>query len=213
MSHIKGVLLDLDGTLIDAFAPIIHAMSETLKAFELPPMSDEAIRRHTGRGDCSMTALFGDNKEAAGEYFVTIHDQTYLNDIKTLSGSESLLKWLATIGLPVAVVTSKGQHRAEAQLTKLGWMDFFHCIIGKIDGRASKPSPEPLLLACSQMNLNANEVVMIGDGEADMKAAKRAGCMGIGLTHSFSTKELMNEGADICFESLDEVLLWMKESA
>lgn len=209
-TNIKGVLLDLDGTLIDAFAPIFHAMSETLKKFELPTMSEHDIRRHTGRGDCSMTTLFGDQKQVATEHFAMIHDQTYLDDIQPLSGSEALILWLVTQGVPMAVVTSKGQHRAEAQLSKLGWAQYFSCIIGKIEGRASKPSPEPLLLACQQMDLNINDVVMIGDGEADMKAAQRAGCLALGLTHSFSDKELMDYGADECFQSLDEVLLWLK---
>jgi len=112
----------------------------------------------------------------------------------------------------VAVVTSKGQSRAEAQLTKLGWMDYFESIIGKVEGRASKPSPEPLLLACSQMDINAKDVVMIGDGEADMKAAKLAGCLALGLTHSFSAQELRGHGADACFESLEGVLTWLKGS-
>lgn len=209
-THIKGILLDLDGTLIDAFAPIFHAMSETLKKFELPAMSEHDIRRHTGRGDCSMTALFGDKKAMATEHFAMVHDQTYLDDIQPLLGAETLILWLVRQKLPMAVVTSKGQHRAEAQLSKLGWTQYFSCIIGKIEGRASKPSPEPLLLACKQMGLSINDVVMIGDGEADMKAAQRAGCLALGLTHSFSNEELMNYGADECFESLDEVLEWLK---
>ncbi|MDX8387106.1 MAG: HAD family hydrolase [Ghiorsea sp.] len=209
-TKLNGVLLDLDGTLIDAFAPIIHAMQETLKAFELPAMTDEAIRRHTGRGDCSMIALFGEQKEAASEHFVTIHDQTYLNDIKPLQGAQALLIWLKEHGVPTAVVTSKGQHRAEAQLTKLGWMPYFECIIGKVEGRASKPNPEPLLLACDAMNLPVDKVLMVGDGEADMKAAQRAGCLALGLTHSFSNDELVKSGADVCFQSLDHVLEYLK---
>jgi len=206
----KGVLLDLDGTLIDAFAPIIHAMRETLQYFELPAMSDAAIRRHTGRGDCSMTALFGDKKEQAAQYFIQVHDQTYLNDIQIMQGAEALMQWLQDKHIPMAVVTSKGQYRAEAQLEKLGWLPYFSCVIGKLEGRASKPDPEPLLLACEQMHLNIQDVIMVGDGEADMKAASRAGCIGIGLTHSFSEDELIQAGANHCFSSLDEVLLWMK---
>ncbi|MCF6208512.1 MAG: HAD family hydrolase, partial [Ghiorsea sp.] len=147
----KGVLLDLDGTLIDAFTPIIQAMRETLQHFSLPAMSDDAIRRHTGRGDCSMTALFGDKKEQAAQYFIQVHDQTYLNDIQIMQGAAVLLQWLQDNNIPMAVVTSKGQHRAEAQLEKLGWLTYFECIIGKLEGRASKPSPEPLLLACNKM--------------------------------------------------------------
>lgn len=206
----EGVLLDLDGTLIDAFAPIIHAMRETLQHFELPAMSDDAIRRHTGRGDCSMTALFGDKKEQAAEYFIQVHDQTYLNDIQIMPGAEALMQWLQDKNIPMAVVTSKGQHRAEAQLDKLGWLPYFSCIIGKLEGRASKPDPGPLLLACEQMGLNIQDAIMVGDGEADMKSAYRAGCVGIGLTHSFLEGELLQAGAKRCFTSLGDVLLWLQ---
>jgi len=207
---IQGVLLDLDGTLIDAFKPIILAMRSTLQAFNLPELTDLEIRRHTGQGDCSMTALFGDKKQAASEHFIQVHDQNYLNDIQVLDGAEALISWLKIQGLPMAVVTSKGQHRAEAQLEKLGWMQHFHSVIGKLEGRASKPNPEPLLLACKTMGCLPQHVVMIGDGEADMKAAKRAGCQAVGLTHSFLEHELKSCGADVCFTSLTEVLSWLQ---
>jgi len=70
------------------------------------------------------------------------------------------------------------------------------------------------LLACSQMDLQVDlqvdDVVMIGDGEADVQAAQRAGCVGIGVTHSFSAEELKEAGAEYCFASLDEVLPWLQ---
>ncbi|HIP07159.1 MAG TPA: HAD family hydrolase [Mariprofundaceae bacterium] len=212
MSKLKfeAVLLDLDGTLVDAFTPIIAAMQQTLQAFDLPMMSDNAIRRHTGRGDCSMTALFGDAKEDATRFFIEVHDQTYLNDIQPMPGSEVLLDYCKQINMPMAVVTSKGQHRAEAQLDMLGWLPYFDSIIGKLDGRASKPNPEPLLLACADLSVNPERAVMIGDGEADVKAAARAGCLSIGLTHSFTEEELKKSGASVCFKSLNEALEWLK---
>ncbi len=208
--HYQGVLLDLDGTLIDAFQPIIAAMRQTLAEFGLEPMSDEAIKRHTGRGDCSMTALFGEQKEAAVARFIEIHDLTYLRDMHAMPGAEALLRYLRRRGIPIAVVTSKGQHRAEAQIEALGWQQYFAAVVGKMDGRASKPSPEPLLAACDAMACSAEQVLMIGDGEADMKAAARAGCFAVGLTHSFSREELEESGANICFNSLNKVLEWLR---
>ncbi|MDQ6989672.1 MAG: HAD family hydrolase [Mariprofundaceae bacterium] len=212
-TQLQGVLLDLDGTLINAFPPIIRAMSKTLAEYGLPAMSEQAIRRHTGRGDCSMAALFGEHKAAASQRFVAIHDETYLDDIQPLSGATALMAWLNKQGIPMAVVTSKGQHRAEAQLEKLGWLADFSCVIGKLEGRAAKPNPEPLLLACAAMEdgLNIHDVLMIGDGEADMQAASRAGCAGWGLTSSFSAEELEKAGAKACFASLDEVLLCLQK--
>ncbi len=207
---VQAVLLDLDGTLIDAFAPIVRAMRKTLAAFDLPPMSDLAIRRHTGRGDCSMRALFGDKQDQAAAYFVQVHDETYLDDITPMPGALDLLRWLKAQAIPTAVVTSKGQHRAEAQLEKLGWTHYFHGIVGKVEGRASKPDPEPLLLACKGLRVDISGAVMVGDGEADMKAAKRAGCIGLGLTHAFDEAELQAAGASHCFASLTEVLVWLQ---
>jgi len=209
-NDIKAVLLDLDGTLIDAFKPIVGAMQQTLAEFGLPEMSEHQIRRHTGQGDCSMIALFGERKEEAAKRFIEIHDLTYLDDIKVMDGAEELLQYLASRSMPAAVVTSKGQHRAETQLDVLGWSNYFQSIVGKMDGRASKPSPEPLLLACKNLGMNIQTVVMVGDGEADMKAASRAGCLGIGLTHSFSEEELKGHGATICFKGLKEVKDWLK---
>jgi phosphoglycolate phosphatase-like HAD superfamily hydrolase len=208
--HYQGVLLDLDGTLIDAFKPIIAAMRQTLAEFGLAPMSDEAIKRHTGRGDCSMTALFGDKKDAAVQRFIEIHDLTYLQDIQIMPGAEVLLDFLYEKGIPMAVVTSKGQHRAEAQIEELGWHKYFTSIVGKLEGRASKPSPEPVCIACKAIGISPQQAMMIGDGEADMKAATRAGCFAVGLTHSFSQEELKENGASICFKSLNEVYQWLK---
>jgi len=209
---IKAVLFDLDGTLIDAFTPIVFAMQQTLKFYELPAMTDAAIRRHTGRGDCSMTDLFGDNKEDATKHFLAIHDEIYLNDIGVLDDVSDVLDFLDTKLMPMGIVTSKGQHRAEAQLTQLGWLSRFGTIIGKLEGRAAKPNPEPIYLACTDLQVDVASVVFIGDGEADMKAAFRAGCFGIGITSSFSDEELLAAGASLCFANMEEVLVWLKST-
>ena len=52
---------------------------------------------------------------------------------------------------------------------------------------------------------------MVGDGTADMKAAKRAGILPLGLTHSFTAAELTEVGATRCFTSLHEVHAWLQQ--
>jgi len=209
MANIQAVLLDLDGTLIDAFAPIVRAMNQTLFELGLPQLSELEIRRHTGKGDCSMSALFGEQKEAAGKRFVEIHDEDYFTGITPLLGAAEMLAFLQQNNIPTAIVTSKGQNRAEQQIHHLGWQDKVHSIVGKIDGRASKPDPEPLLFASKNLQIDIQSCVMIGDGIADMQAAKRASCSGIGLTHSFSDSELKEAGASMTFSSLNKVQTWL----
>jgi len=211
MGHnIQAVLLDMDGTLVDAFAPIVRAMNQTLQEFGLAQMSDADIRRHTGKGDCSMTALFGEQKEAAGKRFLEIHDEDYFTGIFPLAGATELLNWLQDKHIPVAIVTSKGQHRAEEQLAHLGWSNKVHTVVGKLDGRANKPDPESLFIACDTLQTKPENTVMVGDGIADVKAATRAGSVGIGITVSFSSDELHEAGAIQTFPTLLEVHTWLK---
>lgn len=209
---IKGVLLDMDGTLVDAFPPIIRALNQTFSEFGLPQMTAQEVKRHTGRGDCGMKALFGEHREAAGARFLEIHDEDYLQRITPLQGAETLLLWLQDNALPCAIVTSKSQSRAEAQLDVLGWSDLVQTVIGKIEGRPEKPDPAPLWLACERLGTAATECVMVGDGVADMQAATRAGSRALGLCDGFSAVELTEAGADFCFDSLTGVHAWLRKN-
>ncbi|MFQ5519220.1 MAG: HAD family hydrolase, partial [Mariprofundus sp.] len=165
---IKAVLLDMDGTIVDAFPPIIRALNQTFSEYGLPQMTAQEVKRHTGRGDCSMISLFGERREEAGVRFLEIHDEDYLDHITPLDGAEKLFDWLKSQRIPAAIVTSKSQMRAEAQLEALGWSHYFDVVIGKVAGRAEKPDPAPVLLACESLALNADDTVMIGDGIADI---------------------------------------------
>ncbi|ATX79893.1 phosphoglycolate phosphatase/sugar-phosphatase [Mariprofundus aestuarium] len=209
MNKIEAVLLDMDGTIVDAFPPIIRALNQTFVEYGLPQMTAQEVKRHTGRGDCSMISLFGDRREEAGKRFLEIHDEDYLDHINPLAGAESLFQWLNEQGIPCAIVTSKSQSRAEAQFEALGWSHHVEVIIGKIDGRPEKPDPTPVLLACEALKIKPERSVMIGDGIADMKAASRAGSRGLGLCDSFSIAELTEAGASRCFNSLSEIHQWL----
>jgi len=207
---IKAVLLDMDGTIVDAFPPIIRALNQTFIEYGLPQMSAKEVKRHTGKGDCSMKALFGDRREEAAARFLEIHDEDYLEQIKPLTGAETLFRWLQDNSIPTAIVTSKSQMRAEAQLDALNWTKYFGAVIGKMDGRPEKPDPGPVLLACQELNIDPQYTVMVGDGIADMKSATRAGSRALGLCDAFSAEELTKVGASRCFDSLTEVHTWLK---
>ena len=209
-SPIRVVLFDLDGTLLDAFPPIISALNQTLKEFGKPEMTPEAIKRHTGHGGGGIRPLFPDHVEQAGKRFLELHDAIYLKQVQGIEGADALLAFLQEKSIPMAVVTSKGQHRAEAQIELLGWQGYFQAVIGKLDGRAEKPSPIPLQMACHAIGCSTAESLMIGDGIGDMQAGRSAGSFSIGITDSFSKKELEDSGASICFKTLNEVHQWLR---
>ncbi len=207
---VKAVCLDMDGTIVDTFPPIIRALNQTFREFNLPEMTSDEVKRHTGRGDCSMKALFGKRREEASIRFLEIHDEDYLQQIKPLPGARELLDWLQGKNIPCAIVTSKSQSRAEAQLHVLGWDTLIDEVIGKINGRPEKPDPAPVRLACSAMRVKPEDTIMVGDGVADMTAALRAGSRGLGMCDAFSAAELTEAGAVSCFDSLTEVQAWIQ---
>lgn len=207
---IRGILLDMDGTIVDAFPPIIRALNQTFAEYGLPQMTAQEVKRHTGRGDCSMISLFGERRHEAGKRFLEIHDEDYLQHITPIKGAEEILRWLLDHDIPSAIVTSKSQSRAEAQIEALGWNHYIRAIIGKIDGRPEKPDPTPVLLGCEALGIEPGEALMIGDGIADMKAGSRAGCTAVGVCDSFSAAELGEAGATHCFNSMSEVYAWLK---
>jgi len=213
MSHsdapVRAVLLDMDGTLVDAFGPIITALNRTLADFSLPQMSDNEVRRHTGRGECSMISLFGEHREAASARFQQYHDER-LFDVQPMQGSAELLDWLADNNIACGIVTSKSQSRADKQLAHLGWSNKLDVVVGLCDGRRQKPDPHTVHLACESLNIQPAACIMVGDGIADMKSALRAAVLPIGLTHSFSSEELYEVGAKECFSSLTEVQTWLQ---
>lgn len=210
MMPIRAVLLDMDGTLVDAFPPIVHALNTTLREFGLEEMTELEVRRHTGRGQLGIHELFGDRHAEASARFLELHDAEYLRLVTPMDGALPLLQWLQGRALGTAVVTSKGQHRAEAQIDVLGWSAYLPVIIGKLDGYAGKPDPAPVLRACKALDVSPEHTVMIGDGVADMTAAAGAGSRGIGLYGAFSRQELEEAGATSCFSSLNEVLQWLQ---
>jgi len=206
---IRAVLLDMDGTLVDAFRPIITALNQALHDFDLPQMSDDEVRRHTGRGECSMISLFGEYREQAAVRFLEYHDE-HLFDVKPMPGALELLDWLAANGIASAIVTSKSQLRADKQLEFLGWSNKLDAVIGLCEGRRQKPDPHTLQLAGEALAVSPEQSIMVGDGTADIKSAVRAGILPVGLTHSFSADELLEVGASECFNCLEDVQTWLQ---
>jgi len=206
---IQGVLLDLDGTLIDGFSPIVAALNQTREEFGMQPLPHLEIQRHTGRGGGSVEAMFGKAWREAQPRFLELHDRVFLSQTSPMPGAEELLDFLVVNGLVAGIVTNKGQERAETQLQHLGWHGKLAVVVGYVPGKPSKPSPKPVKLACKLMQIDVRRSLFIGDGPADMQAASRAGSLPIGIADSFSEEELRESGAALCFANLMDIQAWM----
>ncbi len=209
---VRALLLDLDGTLIEAFRPIVRAVNAALAALGEPPLPEDDIRRRTGRGGGDIRALFGARADEAMRVFYEEHD-AHLLEVAAAPGAFELLDDARARGWKIAVVTSKTEPRARAQLAHLGLASRLDALVGFVPGRAQKPDPEPVRLACAALGVAPAEAVMLGDGVADMQAAARAGALPLGLAGAYTARELAQAGAAACVADLFEARRWLARHA
>ena len=90
------------------------------------------------------------------------------------------LRYLKQKDYKIGIATTDTLTATVAGLKKTGIFDFFD-YLGT--GEESKPKPETFLADkfCSQCDLKANEILIVGDSQNDMRFAENAGAYFIGI--------------------------------
>jgi phosphoglycolate phosphatase len=226
---LRGVLFDLDGTLLDTAEDIAKALNCALAEIHLGSLATADVRNMIGGGApilidralarLGATAKTGNHADSGGavsvdkakllQRFDFHYERAHrlkLSSSRAYPGAAEALRELHEQGLKLAVVTNKGRHMAVELLDELGlgkWLDF---VVGGGCSGHRKPRPEPLLFACTALQLNPNEVLMVGDSINDVTAARAAGiavvCVPYGYNEGADPREL---SCDAFIESLAEL--------
>ena len=90
-------------------------------------------------------------------------------------------------------------------------LDMFETIITSEDASQPKPSPEMVLKACKKLGLKPAETYYLGDSEADILAAKAAGCIPIGIMSGSTDRATLKKlGAKEVYSSVTAFALKFK---
>jgi len=190
------IVFDLDGTLVHSAPDLAYAANTCLAEYEATPLSVNDVAKMIGNG-MPMTlrrALLASNitlSEAAFagclERFFDIYADNLMRETALYPGVMDLLQNLNVQGFRLAMCTNKKQDFAENLAQGLGLSGHFHAIIGSVDGRARKPSPEPLLLALDLSEGQRGRAVMVGDSRADAECAEAAGVPCVLVDYGYTT--------------------------
>jgi phosphoglycolate phosphatase len=194
-----GVLWDLDGTLVDSATDIAAAMDRSLVAMGLPPLGEPRIRGFIGEG---ARRLVDRSVAAAGGVLSEAHVATFLREYRAApvvatriyAGIVALLERIAA---PSAITTNKPEDLSREILSRLDLARFFPVVLGGDSLPTRKPDPEMLRVA--RERLGVTTAVLVGDGPADVGAAKAAGIPLIGVGWGITSPE----GADVCVASVE----------
>jgi HAD superfamily hydrolase (TIGR01509 family) len=170
-AQVRGVIFDLDGTLIDIHIPF-HIFRERLG---IPDEGDIlAFINNLPQSKQLEANRFIDEVEFAG-----------IAESKPVSGLVETLAFLEEQGLPFAVVTRGSNQRSRALLDHHGIKP--GVLIGR-DDAPPKPSPEPIHKAAGLMGLRAEELLLVGDYFYDIEAGNQAGCTTVLLKRPWKKK-------------------------
>jgi len=205
-----GLLLDVDGTLVDTNYLHTLAWSRALVDIgEWAPMN--AIHRLVGMGgDQLVSHLLGVEKDGAQDAWRTHYDEL-AGDVRAFPFAKEFVHRLRDIGLVVALATSSPADLLERAMHKIGIEGAVDATTSADDVTSSKPDPAVFVTAMHIASIDPQHALAVGDSVWDVRAARAAGvgCVAV-ESGGFSRHELSEEGAIAVYRDVEDLFhrLW-----
>lgn len=187
---LRGMLFDLDGTLLDS-APDLHAaLQRQCREEGWPAPSFQRVREAVSRGTHAMLrAAFPGADAAAIEArvprFLALYAQALSVHTRTFAGIDALLATLDARGLVWGVVTNKPVGLARPLLEELGLAARAACLVGGDSLPVKKPDPAPVRHACRLAGIDPAASVFVGDDARDVQAGNAAGAYSVAVSWGY----------------------------
>jgi HAD superfamily hydrolase (TIGR01509 family) len=216
--HTPALLFDLDGTLIDSVYQHVLAWHEALEDLGLS-LAVWRIHRRIGMSGGLLVQALGREigqrltseqaqelqKRHAAAY------ERYQSAIQPLPGARELLQQLSRDNIPYAIATSGRPEGARSALERLGVRPEIP-VITRQEVQRAKPDPDLFLAAAQRLNVPVTRAMVVGDSVWDLLAARRAGCLGIGLlSGGYGKEELEQVGAYRVYQDPADLLNHLDE--
>jgi len=184
-AHFEAIAFDLDGTLVDSAPDIAHALDAGLRQERLQGFDLATVRGWIGDGPDALIARALESQGMATADPALRARLRAAFDAATLAapldrglvydGIAALLARLKPL-VPLVVVTNKPSALARAVLAAAGLLPNFSNVYGADTPALRKPAPGMLQAAALQLGIAPRDLLMVGDGPADLAAARSAGC-------------------------------------
>jgi HAD superfamily hydrolase (TIGR01509 family) len=211
MNRIKGVIFDLDGTLIDSLETYRMAFNHTVNRYNLKPidirqMADFlnqflSLEQLLAQIYPSLTSVDIDNfRLEMKNKFIALSE----HNITLKPHAREVLISLKNKGLKTGVATGR-MSRGDSKWRELKNLGIDHLIDTVVTAGETKPKPDPAsLIKCAEdLQLSLTDCIFIGDSRADVIAGRSAGVMVIAIPTGVSSRDdLQKEMPYLVLDSL-----------
>jgi phosphoglycolate phosphatase len=213
---VRGVIVDLDGTMVDTLGDFEAALNRMLAELDLPPVSRKLVERTVGKGSEHLIRSVLEHQLALPQVNALMEPawRIYQRHYLEINGAFSdvypgvlaaLRQWQAS-GLQLACLTNKPLDFARPLLKAKGLDRFFTQVFGGDSFVRKKPDPLPLHKTCEALGTLAAQTLMVGDSENDGLAARAAGCPVVLVSYGYNHGRPIREvDADGYVDSLDQL--------
>ncbi len=184
--EIAAVAFDLDGTLVETLPDLHEAANRTLKDLGRSPIGVEKVRSYVGEGVDRLVKrmLTGtmtgepdtDVFEQARSRFREHYREVLVRASRPFPGVVPALDALRARGQKLACVTNKPEAFTLPLLEAVGLRARLDLVVAGDTLPRKKPDALPLLHCAQSFGVSAERLLMVGDSQTDIAAARAAGC-------------------------------------
>lgn len=193
------VIFDWDGTVMDSVGRIVSSMRAAALKSELIVPSEFAVKQIIGLSlDPAFDILFPQSNQIQRQQLLahyrdhyTLYDTT---PTPLFAGVELVLQQLKDSNIKLAVATGKQRRGLTRMFAETGLEKYFdtsRCA----DEAQSKPHPDMLQQILRELDLPAQQAVMVGDTSHDMKMAQAIAMPRVGVTHGVHGRDVLSQFA------------------
>lgn len=199
----RGVVFDLDGTLLDTLQDLAESANRTLAAHGFSVHALDAYRNFVGHGSATLIKRALPEQYRSEEMVqmcLTEFYEDYGNNWRThtrlYDGIDAMLDTLSAAGLKLGILSNK-PHGFALKCVAAYLRDWrFEMVQGQAENVALKPDPAGAFIMAKDMGVLPAECLFLGDSAVDMQTATRAGMYPVGALWGFREKnELLAGGA------------------
>ncbi len=202
---VRGVLFDLDGTLVDNMGFHIEAWLAMGQQLGQPLTREQIMRDFAGRRNEEIFPLVL-GRAVAGEELERLAGQKeahyralYAPHLQLIAGAAQFMEVLMRHGIPFGVASAAPRENRAFVLEGLGLHERLACVVGAEEVAHGKPAPDVFLEGARRLARAPGEVIVFEDARLGIQAARAAGMRAYGITTSEEAAELLAAGATAAF--------------
>jgi phosphoglycolate phosphatase len=179
-------------------------------------LPDDVIASYVGDGAPALIGrALGDEADdqklvrSGLEYFLAYYKEHKLDHTHLYDGIKETLSVLQDsrngLARKMAVLTNKPVHASRAIVEALGLGRFFALVYGGNSFPTKKPDPEGAQTILRELDIEAEETLIVGDSGVDVLTGRNAGTWTCGVTYGFAPHTLHDSPPDVLVDQPKEL--------